>query len=209
MANALILYVTKHGQTAKIARHIAESLLARRHDVELVDAARLDRELELSKFQHILVVAPIYMGGYPRAIERFVRKNSEVLAQISSAFLSVGLAVASRTSDGEAQTRAVVERFVKRTGWRPRRIELIAGALPYSKYNFFTRFALRRIAAHEGGDTDTSRDYEYTNWNAVDQFALETAHSLGSMPGEAETQALSQGVGSQARELREVAKSLR
>jgi menaquinone-dependent protoporphyrinogen oxidase len=30
---------------------------------------------------------------------------------------------------------------------------------------------MRRIAAKEGGDTDTSRDYEYTDWPAVDRFA--------------------------------------
>jgi menaquinone-dependent protoporphyrinogen oxidase len=32
---------------------------------------------------------------------------------------------------------------------------------------------MRRISAKEGGDTDTSRDYEYTDWAAVDRFARE------------------------------------
>ena len=30
---------------------------------------------------------------------------------------------------------------------------------------------MRRIAAKEGGDTDTSRDYEYTEWKAVEAVA--------------------------------------
>ncbi|HEY1905234.1 MAG TPA: hypothetical protein VGG91_04290 [Myxococcaceae bacterium] len=32
---------------------------------------------------------------------------------------------------------------------------------------------MRRIASREGGDTDTSRDYEYTDWAAVDRCAVE------------------------------------
>lgn len=81
--------------------------------------------------------------------------------------------MASRTSDGRAQTLKVVEKFIENTGWRPQRIELIAGALPYSRYNFLVRFIMRRISAKEGGDTDTSHDYEYTDWNAIDRFARE------------------------------------
>jgi menaquinone-dependent protoporphyrinogen oxidase len=38
---------------------------------------------------------------------------------------------------------------------------------------------MRRIAAAEGGETDTSRDYEYTDWAAVERFALEMAAVVG------------------------------
>jgi len=85
----------------------------------------------------------------------------------------VGLAVLSRTGDGRAQTMRIVERLVAETGWHPQRVELVAGALPYTRYNFLVRFVMRRISRKEGGDTDTSRDYEYTDWAAVDRFAAE------------------------------------
>ena len=45
----------------------------------------------------------------------------------------------------------------------------------YSKYNFLVRFFMRRIAQKEGGDTDTSRDYEYTDWEALDRLVDEVA----------------------------------
>jgi menaquinone-dependent protoporphyrinogen oxidase len=64
------------------------------------------------------------------------------------------------------------------TGWHPRRVELVAGALPYTRYNFLVRFVMRRISRKEGGDTDTSRDYEYTDWAAVDRFAAEFADEV-------------------------------
>jgi menaquinone-dependent protoporphyrinogen oxidase len=173
MANILIVYATREGQTEKIARRLAETLAARGHTPELFDADHESAKVNLERFHSVVVGGPIHAQGYPRAIVRFVRRHRKYLGSIPSAFFSVGLAIASRTSDGRAQTLEVVEGFVRRTGWRPRRVELIAGALPYSKYNPLIRFIMRRIAAKEGGDTDTSRDYEYTDWAAVDRFARE------------------------------------
>jgi menaquinone-dependent protoporphyrinogen oxidase len=172
MANVLIVYATKEGQTEKIARHIADTVQRAGHDVMLVDVAHEPAPADLAPFDAILVGAPLH-GTYPRCILRFVRAHRALLEQKQAAFFSVGLAVASRTSDGRAQTLAVVDHFVQSTGWRPARVELIAGALPYSKYNFLVKFVMRRISAHEGGDTDTSRDYEYTDWPAVERFARE------------------------------------
>ncbi len=47
----------------------------------------------------------------------------------------------------------------------------VAGALRYSQYGLLKRVVMRRIAGKESGDTDTSRDYEYTNWDDVAMFA--------------------------------------
>jgi menaquinone-dependent protoporphyrinogen oxidase len=172
MTKVLILYATREGQTEKIARRIAETLDAEGHEARLVDADRMTPP-ELTDFQAVVVGAPIHSGGYPRSIAHFVREHRQLLEKIPSAFVSVGLAVCSRTHDGQAQSRELVDKFLKSTGWHPERVELVAGALPYSKYNFLIRFIMRRISAKEGGDTDTSRDYEYTDWKAVDRFARE------------------------------------
>lgn len=179
MANVLIIYATREGQTEKIARRIVKTLAALGHAPELFNA---DRAVpgDLERFQVVIVGGPIHAGGYPRSIVRFAREHRELLERIPSAFFSVGLAVASRTSDGRAQTLELVDKFVKQSGWRPRHVELIAGALPYSKYNFLIRFIMRRIAAKEGGDTDTSRDYEYTDWAAVDRFASNVGEAAAS-----------------------------
>ncbi len=37
---------------------------------------------------------------------------------------------------------------------------------------------MKRIAAKAGGDTDTTRDYEYTDWSAVNKFALDFSKNL-------------------------------
>ena len=40
----------------------------------------------------------------------------------------------------------------------------------------------RQSAKAEGGDTDTSRDYEYTEWAAVDRFAVEFVEDVTATP---------------------------
>jgi menaquinone-dependent protoporphyrinogen oxidase len=172
MSNVLIAYATRQGQTEKIARRIAQTLRESGHEPRLLDTERRSEgeKLELERFQVAIVAAPIHAGGYPRSLLLFVREHSGFFASVPVAFLSVGLAVASRVNDGRAQTRPLVDKFLEASGLRPRRVEFVAGALTYSKYNFVIRFVMRLIAGKEGGDTDTSRDYEYTDWEALDAF---------------------------------------
>jgi hypothetical protein len=81
-----------------------------------------------------------------RPIVRFAREYRAALERVPTLFFSVGLALLSKVSDGRAQTMEIVDKFISQTGWRPRRIELVAGALPYTKYNFLIRILMRRIA---------------------------------------------------------------
>ena len=55
---------------------------------------------------------------------------------------------------------------------------MVAGALADTKYNWFIRSMMKRIAAKAGGDTDTSRDYEYTDWPALSRFSVQFARRV-------------------------------
>jgi menaquinone-dependent protoporphyrinogen oxidase len=66
---------------------------------------------------------------------------------------------------------AIKNRFLEETGWRPVETKMVAGALPYSRYNWLKRWMMKRIVRKAGGDTDTARDYEYTDWDDVRAFA--------------------------------------
>ncbi len=200
MANILIIYATRQGQTRKIAERIAQRLRSDGHSVELGDTDDHAPTRELREFDAVFVGAPIHGGGYPRSLVRFVRAHEAELEALPSAFFSVGLAVASRTTDGRAETLPLVERFVRQTGWQPARVELIAGALTYSKYNFVIRYVMRHIAKQAGGDTDTTKDYEYTDWAAVERFATEFISSaLGRAESESGAGRTSQAVELDAR----------
>jgi menaquinone-dependent protoporphyrinogen oxidase len=173
MATIAIAYATRHGHTAKIAKYLAAAVRRAGLDAQLLDTDKPPRAPHLERVDTVVVAAPIHAGGYLPSTVQWVRAHVVELNAIPTAFCSIGLAVASRTTDGRAQTQPIVEAFQRETGWRPGRTELVAGALQYTKYNFMVRFVMRRIAAANGGDVDTSRDYEYTDWGALDRFAAE------------------------------------
>jgi menaquinone-dependent protoporphyrinogen oxidase len=101
-----------------------------------------------------------------------------------TAFLSVSLsqagvqdrnATSERRKHAAADVNSMIKRFLVKTQWQPTRVEPVAGALMYSKYNPFMRFIMKRIARRAGASTDTSRDHEFTDWAALDRFASEFA----------------------------------
>ena len=75
-----------------------------------------------------------------------------------------------------ADVQRMIDVFVKKTGWRPARSLPVAGALAYSRYNVFVRFIMKRIAREAGAPTDTSRDYVFTDWPALDRFVATLAN---------------------------------
>lgn len=68
-------------------------------------------------------------------------------------------------------------RFEHETLWRPRAVHHAAGAILYSQYGFFKRLALKYIAAKRGQQTETSRDYDLTDYEALTSFVLEFVQS--------------------------------
>lgn len=79
-------------------------------------------------------------------------------------------AVADETR--RAQAAAYVDEFLENADWHPDRIGLFGGALRYSEYGFLKRLLMKQIAKDATGDTDTSRDYEYTDWHEVEALVL-------------------------------------
>jgi menaquinone-dependent protoporphyrinogen oxidase len=64
-----------------------------------------------------------------------------------------------------------IANFVRETGWQPAMTESVAGAMAYTKYSPLVRWVIRRISQKDGGPADTTRDYEYTDWEQFRRFA--------------------------------------
>jgi menaquinone-dependent protoporphyrinogen oxidase len=92
---------------------------------------------------------------------------------VKSVFVSVSGAASSEA--GRTMAEQSARTFVDRTGWTPGQIELVAGGEPYTKYGFFTRWFMVQHAKKLGRIVDPKRDYEFTNWDAVDRFARSLA----------------------------------
>jgi menaquinone-dependent protoporphyrinogen oxidase len=179
-----VLYGTREGHTAKIAARVAETLRARGVEVEVKNLA--NGPADPLWYAAVIVASPVHIGKHEPAVIQFVKDHVRDLAAVPVAFLSVLLAQAGaemaelppeRRAQARAEVQQVVDRFFAETGWRPERVKPIAGALMYSKYNFFIRMVMKWIAWRSGGSTDTSRDHIYTDWAELDRFTAEFAEA--------------------------------
>ena len=176
---ALVLYATTEGQTRRIAERIAATLWERGLSSAAFDVASAEAgSIHWNEVDGVLLGASLYKGKYqPRAIE-FARAHRDALNARPSAFFGVSLSAASRNPEEVEAARRLAQGFAESAGWKPFRIESLAGELAYTRYNFFIRFIMRRIARKEGAPTDTSRDYELTDWAEVARFAHQVADAV-------------------------------
>lgn len=169
----LIVYGTSHGQTAKIADRMADTLMSDGNEVTIVHTH--DRSLPgnhtFAEYDGVIVGASVVKGKHQRAVARFVRANHARLSALPCAFFSVSGAAGGKRPEDRARAAGYVADFLAQTAWRPAMTDAIGGAMAYTKYGFFLRWMTRLMAQREGGPTDTTRDHEFTDWAQVDRFA--------------------------------------
>jgi len=178
MTHILIVYGTTDGHTAKVTQVLAEDLRALRCSVDIVDAAGMIHRLSPEGYDGVIVAASVHIGDYQRAVARWVRTHAAMLNDMPTAFLSVCLAVLEQNAKTRREVANILERFFARTGWRPPIAKPIAGAVRYTRYGWLKRLMMKRIVGKAGGGTDTTRDYEYTDWNDLRAFAGEFARQV-------------------------------
>ena len=172
MAKIGLLYAGRHGQTAKIAERIGARLRAQGHAVDVVSCPRRgEPAFELARFDGVMVGSSVHVGRHHREIDRFVRLHGHFLASGPNAFFSVCLSARTPSPEAQRTAREPVVRTLALGPWRPKHVAIFAGALPYTRYGWLVRWMMKRIVKAQSGETDTMRDYEYTDWAAVDAFA--------------------------------------
>ena len=174
-----IVYATREGQTKRIVECLAGAFRARDIHADLFDA-RDKPAVDLEAYEAAVVAGSVHTGNHERELIAFVKQHRALLERVPTAFVSVSLSQAGaedpkRTAEQRARASknvaGVLDTFIRKTGWHPRWIQPVAGALLYTRYNFLIRFVMKRISKAEGGSVDTSRDHEYTDWATVERFA--------------------------------------
>jgi menaquinone-dependent protoporphyrinogen oxidase len=179
MSRVLIPYGTTEGQTARIAEVIAEALRDKALQADPVDIKRLAGTIP-DGYDAAIIGASIHMGKHDKHVVEFVQRNLDILARMPSAFFSVSLAAHGDTQEAEGY----VDQFEDETGWRPDKVAMFGGALLYTHYGFIKRHMMKKIAQDKPGHlgVDLSRDYVYTEWDAVQRFAEHFADQLQAPP---------------------------
>jgi len=166
----VLCYETGEGHTARVAERIRERLEAAGCEVWLGRCREVAAE-RLGGAAGVIAGASVHMGKHHKRALRFAREHAGLLAERPAAFFSVSL---TAKSDAEAKRRELagyLEQFQQQSNWRPDQVATFAGAVPFTRYGLIKRKIMLSILRDEGMDPDPSRDYDFTDWAAVDAFA--------------------------------------
>jgi menaquinone-dependent protoporphyrinogen oxidase len=166
----LIIYGSTEGQTRKISRFMEDVLQQKGHQVMISDAKSEPPSPE--GFDAVLVGASVHIHKYQKVVKDYIIKHKDLLNDLKSAFFSVCMAVAREDKSEHEAVYKLTHDFFEQTGWKPFEEVYFAGAVKYTKYDYFKKFIMRLISKKAGGSTDISKDFEYTDWDQVKAFAL-------------------------------------
>lgn len=166
MKPILFLYSSCDGQTIKILQFIKDSMQNYAVELKPLDAHEV---IEVGKYHSVLIGASIRYGKFRPALYEFIANNQQLLNKLPSAFVGVCLTARKEGKD-QPENNVYMRKFNQRITWQPSLQAVFAGALLYSKYNWWQTRIIQLIMKITGGSTDTSEDIELTDWKKVESF---------------------------------------
>lgn len=166
----LVLYSSVDGQTLKILARITATLEG---EVTLFNVDK-DLHIDFSEYDKVLIGASIRYGNLRKNLLQFVNKHKAQLDKLPNAFFLVCL-TARKPEKANPANNAYMAKFDRLSLWQPRLKGVFAGALLYSRYNWWQTLIIQLIMKITGGSTDTTTDIELTDWPKVDLFSKDFA----------------------------------
>ena len=165
MEKTLITYSTVDGQTKRISERLAK--LATQSNVDVLP---ISNQINLDIYKTIIIGASIRYGKYRNEVFNFIENNIQTLNIKENAFFSVNV-VARKPEKSSPETNPYLIKFLGKIKWKPKNLGVFAGKIEYPKYKFIDKYAIKFIMWLTKGPTDTSKTYEFTDWNKVEDFA--------------------------------------
>jgi menaquinone-dependent protoporphyrinogen oxidase len=177
MSRILVVFHTSEGQTRRITDRVSGVL---RDLGDSVDVHEVDSAPAPDAYDGVIVGDSIHAQHHSKALTRYLRDHVAALNAGPAALFQVSLTSANPDEEHTATAQGLVHELLERTGFDPAMVGLFAGALVYTQYGWFKRRVMRAIVKRDVDDTDMTRDYEYTDWPAVEQFARDVHHLVGA-----------------------------
>ena len=167
MTKILIIHSSVDGHTT----HICERIRTARDDLDIdIISLSKTKNISLNKYEMIIIGASIRYGKYRKELFEFIDENLHTIHSKRNAFFSVNV-VARKTEKNSADTNPYIQKFLLKTSWEPKIIDVFAGKIEYPKYNLFDRSIIKFIMWMTNGPTDTSKIFEFTDWSKVEKFS--------------------------------------
>ena len=169
MNKIAIIYSTSDGHTREICSHLQKIIEKNNYQVTMI-AIENANEVDLDKFNKIVIGASIRYGKHSKKVYEFIKNNQQILDNKPNAFFSVNV-VARKPDKNQPGTNPYLKKFLLQISWKPKELAVFAGKIDYKKYNVLDRFMIRMIMWITKGPTDPETVVEFTNWKQVDKFA--------------------------------------
>ena len=169
MTRILLAHSTTDGHTIKISDVIINELTQAGHNVSQCSVTEVSAD-QLDNADTIILGASIRYGKHQKSVYDFVTNNKSLLKTKKTAFFTVNV-VARKENKNTPETNPYINKFLDEVEWQPDIKGVFAGKLNYPIYGPLDRFMIRLIMYITKGPTDTSKVYEFTNWESVKQFA--------------------------------------
>ena len=160
----IFIYSTSNGQSLKICNAINKNKESLIIDIDKI------KTIELNKFDQIIIGASVKYGDHNKKIYDFIKNNKILLETKKTGFFSVN-ATARKSEKNKPETNPYVIKFLKKTNWTPDNIGVFAGKIDFPNYNFLEKYIIKVIMWITNGPTDTSKTFEFTDWEDVKKFS--------------------------------------
>ena len=162
----IFIYSSSNGQSLKICQALNKNKESLIIDMDMLKTTKLDN------FDQIIIGASVKYGDHNKEVYEFVKKNRVLLEKKKTVFFSVN-ATARKSEKNTPKTNPYIIKFLKKTNWTPDHIGVFAGMIDFPNYNFIEKYIIKLIMWMTNGPTDTSKKFEFTNWEDVKKFSEE------------------------------------
>ena len=162
----IFIYSSSNGQSLKICEALNKNKESLIIDMDMLKTTKLDN------FDQIVIGASVKYGDHNKEVYEFVKKNRVLLEKKKTVFFSVN-ATARKSEKNTPKTNPYIIKSLKKTNWTPDHIGVFAGMIDFPNYNFIEKYIIKLIMWITNGPTDTSKTFEFTNWEDVKKFSKE------------------------------------
>jgi len=167
MTSVLVLYMSKGGHTARIARRLRDSIAEAGGRAEMMDLVEAKQEgVDWNAYDVVALGAPVYYGSYDKSVLEFIAEHKSELEARPNSFFNVSV-VARTPEKSTVEGNRYMQKFLELSPWKPGDLKVIAGKVNYPSWGWLDTLAIQMIMKFTNGPTDKSTVIDYTDWDEV------------------------------------------
>ena len=167
MKSVLVLYVSRRGHTARVARKICESISAAGGRGEMMEIREAVHEgIDWARYDVVALGAPVLYGTYDKTVFSFIADNLTILEGKPSSFFNVSV-VARSPEKSTVEGNRYMQKFLRLSPWKPKDLKVIAGKVDYPSWSWYETLMIQMIMKITHGPTDPKTVIDYTRWDDV------------------------------------------